>query len=300
MGNSVTAKLNTVVALSNVGSRLNHGKWQTAPSPTLGVGDSQIFVAENDGPNLPEGWVAYQAADGTKFTFNFDDPPVEANRCSTVVENLSGPWTITTPSFPTAGRTWTVTYYIGTSAKLFVDAPVFPEDVIKAGKCDAFPKERIVKLIGDKKCLYLKDALETDQLKPGDKLWCVTQGVFLTPASRALLTRDLVQVALQESPAARSVLSMVDSALQAHADFFGGQAGLSKLQAMQQTLHERIWSLKSAEPRDRQILDVVGALSNADSQAGWANAVSSFLHDAEGKELLQRQNEILALVERRL
>jgi len=110
----VTGKIETAVALTYISNSLQHGKWSTAPSGTVAAGSSIIFSAENhDGSAIaPQGSATYQAADGTQFTFSFDDPTSEQNSCSTTISNLSGPWNAPTPSYPKGGKTWTVTYYI--------------------------------------------------------------------------------------------------------------------------------------------------------------------------------------------
>ncbi|MEJ1353275.1 MAG: hypothetical protein RPU39_01105 [Candidatus Sedimenticola sp. (ex Thyasira tokunagai)] len=51
------------------------------------------------------------------------------------------------PNYPNSGKSWTVTYYIHAAAAFF-DAPVFPDDIVDAAKCDLYPDKKIRELVG--------------------------------------------------------------------------------------------------------------------------------------------------------
>ncbi|NMH27991.1 hypothetical protein [Flavobacterium silvaticum] len=297
----VTGKLDTVVAVKMLNSDLEHGKWKTQPGGTCVPGTSMIFEAENrDGSAVPPaGKMEYQAADGTIFKFTFEDNNVRDNLCTSEMKKLSGNWAVPAPEYPKTGMTWTVTYsIINGSSQLFLDAPVFPDQLIAASKCDAFPTDRVEKLIGDKSCIYLKEVFSSPELQPADKLWCATHPLFLTPASKALLTRDLVQIAREEFSAEAKLGADLDDALQVQKDFAAGLAGKEKMSTIRNILEEKRDASRN-QKRDYELFDAVLSLTNTDHQAGWSNAVSSFVHDADSSLLLRRQIKIVDLISKR-
>ncbi len=310
----VTIKLNTVVAVRTTSSNLSHGKWATQPSGIAPIGDNVIGVAQNhEGSTIPPaGNINYVAADGTEFTFSFEDNVSEANYCSSAMTNVSGPWLLPNPSYPTSGKTWTVDFVISQTSgisrreaealsDIFYDAPVFPEDLIEAMKCFSFPEEKVEKLIGDKKCVYLKDVFDSEEMKPVNRIWCATHPLFLNPVSKGILTRNLVQMARQElSDDKGNSNSIIDDALQTHTNFSNGTIGTQQMDAMHQLLEEKIDSSKSINKRDAELYDIVKSLTNMDSHHGWVNAVHSYLHDAENNTLLKRQGNITKLISDKL
>lgn len=155
------------------------------------------------------------------------------------------------------------------------------------------------KIIDGKKCMYLRHAFETDELKPVNKLWCATHKIFLTPASKALLTRDLVTLATQELSSG-DLSPLIDNALQSNVDALHGYASPHALASMDEVLKEKADSLKGSAKRDAEIMDVVRSLVNPDNHDGWSNAVSSYLNDAEGDTLTRRQLNVVKLIEQRL
>lgn len=298
----VTAELDTVVSVRYSGQELSHGKWKTDPGGIAAVGKSQLCIATNrSGASAgPAGWVGYLAADGTQFTFKFDDPSSQSNSCSSSMQDTAGPWYLPTPDYPTSGKVWTVTYKIAQSSAFF-DAPVFPSDVLDASKCEAFDRERVEKWIGPRTCVRLADALGQVALPPVAKLWCATHELFLTPASKALLTRDLAQHAASSLSSPRGFRAdLLDQALQANHDAVEGRVGAAQLGDLRRRLREQTHALAPVGPRDAELTDTICALTDPDPARGWSHAVSSFLGDAQGEPWTQRATTILDLVEARL
>jgi hypothetical protein len=299
----VTGLLSTVVAVTYTNCQVSQGKWLTKPGGSAPVGSSQLFVAGNRDSNAAAafGWASYISADGTVFTFNFEDPQNDDNNCWSSMNPVNGPYQLPPPQYPNSGKTWTVTYSIAQSSKQpFFDAPVFPEHLLNASKCDLFPEKKILKLIGDKKCLYLKDAFEENELDPVYKIWCATHKLFLTPSSKALLSRDLVQLAIRElSPESGRFNNLINDVLQANRDFAQGTVGITSLERLKDVLTETENALKPASINDARIFCLVGELANTDQHAGWSNAVSVYLQSPNKVTMNKRIEAVRELIEKR-
>lgn len=298
----VTAKLKTVVAVRYTDQGLTHGKWQTDPGGTAGVGTSQIFVATNrDSSSVgPKGWVSYIAADGTTFTFSFSDPGHEQNSCSSSMDHVSGPWSLPVPDYPRTSKKWTVTYQISSTAEFF-DAPVFPEDLLEAEKCAEYDRARVSAWIGDRSCVRLRDVLEHGAVPIAGKIWCATHTLFLTPSSKGVLTRDLAEVAIRELGESGGVSrKLLDEALQANRDVAAGLIGPAPLADLRRRLRECADTLHDRSPRNAALVDVISALAEPDPDTGWRHAVFSYLADAEGEQWAEYANRVLRVVESRL
>ena len=190
-----TGYLKTVVALRNTDAHLNHGNWLSYPISSVSVGtdNNQIFVGDNEGVSTicSDGYVVYTAADGTEFRLDYNCTMSGKNDISMTIQKLSGPWAhgsiIATDGFNSCYY-WEI---IQTSD--FVDAPVFPEDILKAEKCNSISNEKILKYIDGRHCVYLKDCLAVNSLPAFAKVWCIQNPLFLTPASKALVLRNVSQ-----------------------------------------------------------------------------------------------------------
>jgi hypothetical protein len=292
----VTGKLSTVVAVKYTNGDTTQGKWIDRPVSSAPIGVSQLFVAGNRDGNVAAafGWASYISADGTVFTFNFEDPQYDDNNCWSSMNPVNGPYQLPIPQFPTSGKTWIVTYFIAQSSQQpFFDAPVFPEDVLNASKCNLFPEKKVLKLIGDRKCLYLKDAFEEADLDPIYKIWCATHKLFLTPTSKALLSRDLAQLAIRElSPESVRFTNLINDALQANRDFAQGKIGTASLDCLREVLRETENGLKLVSIDDARIFGLISELVNSDQHAGWSNAVSVYLQNANKVTVKKRMDVV--------
>ncbi|MDR2553042.1 MAG: hypothetical protein LBD31_07765 [Treponema sp.] len=301
----VTGRLSTVVAVKYRDQHVEYGKWTKAPIATCPIGTAtEIFKAENrDGAaEPPEAWVKYSAADGTLFKFYFDDPETKANYCYSTIEKESGPWAVPEPDYPKDGKTWKVTFKIThANSAAFLDAPIFPEDLLAAPKCDLYTESQIRGFIGDRTCLYLRDVLEVKNLKPFAKVWCVRHPIFLTAASKALLLRDLVQLAVKEMSSGNLLASVLDKALEVNNNPqapIQEESDISKLKG--QMYDKYAEAEKAGGRRDCELIDSVVSLLNPSYEDGWANAVSSYIGSSSGDELDRRLTNIIRLVEKRL
>lgn len=293
----VTAKLDTVVAVRYKGSGTSHGKWKTAPGGSVGIGTSQIFVAtNNDSASAgPEGWASYFAADNTTMKFSYDDPNSTHNDCSSAFEGkVYGNYSLPTPDYPSGGKTWTVTYKIATPSAFF-DAPVFPDDVVSAAKCDAYSDERVLGFLGERTCVRMSDVLEHPEVPLIGKLWCATHRLFLTPSSKAALTRDLAMLVAEELGAVRG--SMLDEALQLSQDHARVGVSAAHLRHARALFDERA---RSAHGRAGELWDCLRSLAASDHHDGWSDAASSYIANTLGDEYAARAARLLALVEARL
>lgn len=298
----VTGNLDTIVAVTYTDSGLDYGKWKSQPGGTASVGTSQLFQAENrDGSTLPsEGWVSYTAADGTLFTFKWDDPVSKDNQCSSAMSNVQGNYSLPVPDYPTSGKTWTVTYKIAQGTTAFWDAPVFPDHIVEAAKCDEYDEAKVRGLIRDRRCVYLRHAFEED-MPPSAKLWCATHDVFLTPPSKALLSRDLAQFAVRGLSKADMLPSaLLDAALQANYDFQNGAIGTAALSDLRRRLSERAVAARSVSDRDAELVGLVSALADRNAASGWANAVSAYLGNTKTAERDKRIDDVVKIVAARL
>lgn len=292
----VTGKINTEVALTYTNSDCYDGKWRSQPGGIWPKGETQFFEAENrDSSEVPPaGWIKCYAADGTEFTFSFDDKTSEDNICKSEMNIQNAPFYLPVPDYPKSGKTWTVTFYV----KLKIaDAPVFPEDLIKATKCALFPESKVKELIGDRKCVYLRDVMESTKLNPIDKVWCATHPLFLTASSKADLTRNLVNHSIHELTAERNhPFQLIDEALQANLNFEKGLIGPDRLFDLRKLLDEKTTAIKGFSQRDTEIYDIAASLTTLNANDGWANAVSSYINNANGNELKQRLDKVLDIV----
>lgn len=298
----VTAKLDTVVAVRYTNSGTSHGKWSTQPGGTAPVGTSQIFVAtNNDSASAgPQGWASYAAADGTQFTFRYDDPNSTHNDCVSKMAKVSGNYTLPTPDYPSSGLCWTVTYKVATGPS-FADVPVFADDVLAASKCEAYGEDRIRALLADRSCVHLADALGHAGLPVEGKVWCAAHPLFLTPASKGALTRDLALLVAGELHGSGALAGLpLDDALQASLEHSSGQASPSRLALLGERIDHRVRAGVGREPRETELLDCLRGLAHRDQSTGWSDAVSSYLGALRGAEYARRAERILALVAARL
>jgi len=301
MSYTVTADIDTAVALTYSDSGLSHGKWKTQPGGTVATGTHQIFQAENRSGSTvpPEGWAKYVAADGTEFTFKFKDPVSEQNQCSSSMTNIHGPWTLPTPSYPTGGKTWTVTYYISSSAT-FYDAPVMAEHIVGAHKCEDYSEARVRGFLGEHMAVKLAQVLGAN-IPPQAKLWCATHPMFLTPSSKALLTRDLAQFAAHRlSDGSAFSASVLDQALMASHDHQQGLLGAAALLSVRRVIEERATTIRNANPRDAELVGLFAALAENNAVNGWTHAVSTYIGDAEGSLEDERADDVLKIIAARL
>lgn len=302
----VTGKLDTVVAVVYKDQHLESGKWETAPGGTHPTGTSTIFKATNrqDAVTMPpEGWCRFVAADGTIFTFHFDCPVSRENYCYSSIDNLSGPWFVPTPEYPKGGADWTVTFKIDQAVVgEFLDAPIFPADLIASPKCNLYTESKIKELIGDRTCLYLKDVFASNILLPVAKVWCATHPIFLTPSSKAQLLRDLAQVAERElSKDMYSFSSVLDQMTEINDRSSKSGVLQGDIRDLKQVIDDK-YSIAKKEnnKRDCELIDTTASLLNPDFGDGWANAVSSYIGSAQGDMLAERLTSIINLVEKRL
>lgn len=284
---SAKGKLSTVVALRYTDDSISHGKWLDQPGGTVKVSkDAHLFTAVNrSGSSVgPVGSASYIAADGTEFKFRFKDSGGEQNYCVASMKHVGGPWRLPTPSYPKKGNTWDVYYTIGTTAD-FTDAPVFPDDILAAARCEDFNDKLVSRWIGDRSCAYLADVLAIDEIPVVGKLWCATHRLFLTGPSKMLLTRDLALAARRNAAPDERQAKLIEDALSGATDTAESFAELD---------HEPLDAQTSAA------LDIAAELANPDPHSGWANAASSWLGDAEDEVWDARARELLALVESKL
>lgn len=305
----ITGKLNSVVALTYVDCGLSHGKWKTQPSGVVAASTlTQIFEGWNRGSTVQPacGWCRFIAADGTKFTFHFEDNISDDNYCWTTMEDVSGPYKVKTPDYPKTSKTFTVTYYIESRTSSFFDAPVFSSDILTADKCDLYADEKLQEFIGQRDCIYLRDVFAISEMHPDAKIWCATSPLFLTPLSKSILTRDLVLAIEKEvSTEMNSFLPILEkmTAFNENLSNENIQENIqgSYSQELKQAVEQKYIEAKSKNLiRDCELIDATFSLLNSDLSEGWSAAVSSYLGRAENLSLARRRKTIVNIIEGRL
>lgn len=297
-------ELKTPIALTNTGAHLNHGNWLTYPIGSVPVssGYTQIFVGDNEGSSTicSDGYVTYQAADGTYFVLRYNCTMSGKNDISIDIQNLSGPWTHGSVS-ASSGFDSTYSWEILQKAT-FVDAPVFPEALMDAPKCNLVPRNKIWEYINGRSCIYLRDCFAIEDLQPRAKLWCAASPLFLTPASKSVLLRDLAQHAMNEmSSRSRASFTEFDKFMSVNEQLSKGDLLKSEAERLGGVLDGICGKEEmSNNLRDRELLCVMRSLLNNDLCKGWKNAVSTYISYAVDDELADRQNSLINLIGKRL
>jgi hypothetical protein len=299
-----TGELKTPVALTNTGAHLNHGNWLTYPigSVPVSTGYTQVFVGDNEGSSTicSDGYVTYQAADGTYFVLRYNCTMSGKNDISMDIQNLSGPWTHGSVS-ATGGFDSTYSWEIVQKAT-FVDAPVFAEALLAAPKCSLVPRSKIWEYIDGRSCIYLRDCFAVEELPLRAKLWCAVNALFLTPMSKSVLLRDLAQLAVGElSAETRASLTEFDKFMAVNERLSKGDLLKTESDSLGIVLDGICGKSETdGNLRDRELIGIVRSLLNQDLCKGWKNAVSSYISYATGDELGKRQNSLIGLIGKRL
>ncbi|WP_417519796.1 hypothetical protein [Minwuia sp.] len=290
--NRVTGKVLSAVAIRYLSEEMEKGRYTAQPSGAVSANtETDIFVAEPlanalDGAVGSNKWMA---SDGTIFEFTFNNFHHD-NQASANMSDVGGPWMLPKPDYPAEGWDWTVTYKIDhTSA--FCDAPVFPDDLIAADKCDSFSEDLVRRWIGERSSITLSDVLQHASIHAEAKLWCAAHTLFLTSRSKRLLLADLAKsIDPERGPA-------------------------SDLRAQAAELNEAAAVDEAAPAAFRKVAEQIDALRGNDAGAGfaalsamasenadiaWSNAVYAYVgapDDADGEA---NARAIIALVEARL
>ena len=172
--------------------------------------------------------------------------------------------------------------------------------MLAAAKCADYDDARVKCWIDGRDCVRMADVMVLDDLPALGKLWCATHRLFLTPSSKALLTRDLAQVAARELGDGGLSDRLLDEALQANADAAAGRASPERLAGCRARLGERAAHVRPTNERHAELLDAVASLAHRDPARGWANAASSYCGAAVDEDWTARAEAVLRLVEQRL
>lgn len=299
----VTGKLTTDVALRYTSETIPHGKWSDQPGGVVDKDavDQHLFTAENRSSSStgPEGSASYVAADGTKFEFYFSDPETNSNYCKSEMSDVGGPWSLPTPSYPRSGKTWSVSYSIKSTAS-FCDAPVFTDDILASARCDDYPDRIVKRWIGDRTGTTLGEILSHGEIPLVGKVWCASHPLFLTAASKAILMRDLATSIVDGASVGREARGLLDSACELSEAAQNGNAGPAALAAVAERLDRGEAAALDDDPGSVALLDVARAMTLRNPSDGWADAVSSYLGDADGDAWDRRGSDVLKIVEARL
>jgi hypothetical protein len=295
-----TGELKTVIALTNVDAHLGHGSWKDYPVACVpkAADYTQIFRGENEGSSTicTDGYVVYAAADGTKFNLTWNCTMSGKNEISFSMDPLSGPWAH--GDVYATGR-FNSSYYweIIQKTNTFVDAPVFAEDIVKAEKCSLTSQEDVEKYIDGRKCVYLKDCFADKHMRPYEKIWCAINPLFLTPISKSVLLRELTESVVNETGSS-AFGDLADKLLNYNLGMSDGRYSLSEASQLRAGLQKIL-----EEENDLNIhtlMGVAGSLLTKDLDRGWREGVHAYLSTQDKKELIRRQDRVIALVEEHL
>lgn len=296
-----TGELKTIVALTCTENHLGHGNWKSFPIasvPASSKNYTQIFVGENEGSSTicTDGYVVYEAADGTKFKLSWNCTMSGKNDISMEIFNLSGPWQHGDIHYN--GR-FNSSYYweIAQKPQTFVDAPVFAKDILTAEKCRRTSQAQIEKYIDGRKCIYLKDCFSQKDMQPYEKLWCAINPLFLTPVSKSILLRELAEQVLQETGSA-SLRNLSDKLFNYNQHMAEGKYALSKAADLRSKLTNMLKT--ENDPDNQTAIEICHCLLNSDLSKGWREGVYAYLGAKDEQNFGDRQNDVLKIVEKHL
>lgn len=302
-----TGKIKTVVKLNLTEMTLNTtgGHWKSTPLETVS-GDSKehdIFKCINKDSNIsgPEGTVAYESSDGSRFTLHFDCPWNASNVCNAKVSENS-PYKISgnvPPSGADITYSWTITQK---NFNQFLDPPVLSQDLISAPKCNLVPFDKILTYINGREFICLKDVFAIKELPHKAKIWCAKHPLFLTPQTKAILTRTLVEKNAAAAVDAYGISDLTEAALMLNRNISQGELSQNKRENLHYQFQEVIPVTLSARTAklDDMLLCVIQALLNEDLAVGWAAAADAFLNEVNPNGMEERAEKLIRMIEERL
>lgn len=302
-----TGKLHTAVKLRCIGSYYEHGDWEKDYFPKSVVDPSgqhvDFFRARLDRNfNNSNGYVTYQANDGTKFNLKFYINSINTYlvRNSMEIENLSGPWAagdISHSSGAQADFWWEIN-----QMSSFADVPVLAEDILMADKCDLLTREQIWKYLAMRDRVTLADCFAEKNLPAHAKIWCAVHPLFLTPKSKAVLCRNLAEEALSELTAINGGPALdSEEFLSINQRLAFGDRRQADLDRCRKIIHDTCEkAAKNENAREFELTNVLYGLLDDNLANGWLRAVSSYIGFAQDSELSKREQVVIKLVERKL
>lgn len=302
-------KIKTVISLVLRGYNLDdsYGSFKTIPADSISKNSDFVMFFEtiNDASNLcgPKGHVVYRDAGEREFTMRFDCPTSDNNVCTAEMTAGDSSYTIT-GEVPKSGHDidykWTIK-----QAKFneFIDAPIFSKDLLNAPQCGLISKEKMLKYIDGRSCLYLKNVFEVRYLPTEAIIWCSVHDLFLTPQSKAILTRDLAQKAMRElSPSVRNRIILFDHLLTYHENISKGDIISSERERLLEKYSKSSEAVNSGQvcERDFELLDVIKTLMEDNLEDGWRTAVNTYVRRDKKDGVEERRKAVIELIEDRL